>query len=298
MWQPAAEHMNDAWKYVGACLHDCFHALPVHVGRLSDSEVCGSVRAEACSSGGSNWKLTLRGDRESLIDFCAAPKLWVERGGGGGGESSTVQTSWEALGREERQTDRRGHKGSEKRGSGRKGMKGNARERGNGRLDGNWASVKESERERTREGGSDLSGSDGVNICSIPPNPVPGSRSKQGVCALRGRREAKEKAGRHLYRLVWRRHRKAQETLLLLLLLLLQAFETETLLFFAGELGKKVKARAPNGSNKRADKWVERSNQELQSSLAKRGHENWVWDREREKGGWSGNPNWLRKPLK
>lgn len=41
----------------------------------------------------------------------------------------------------------------EKKGSGRKGMKGNVRERGNGRLDGNGASAKQSERERTEEGG-------------------------------------------------------------------------------------------------------------------------------------------------
>lgn len=32
-------------------------------------------------------------------------------------------------------------------------MKGNVRERGNGRLDGNCASVKETERARTQEGG-------------------------------------------------------------------------------------------------------------------------------------------------
>lgn len=66
-------------------------------------------------------------------------------------------------------TDNQGHKGDEKKGgsSGGEGMKGNVREGGNGRLDGN----REPEREKDPGRGSDLSCSDGVNICSIPPIP-------------------------------------------------------------------------------------------------------------------------------
>lgn len=69
-------------------------------------------------------------------------------------------------------TDNQGHKGDEKKGgggSGGEGMKGNEGEGGNGRLDGNRKHVKEPEREKDPGRGSDLSCSDGVNICSIPP---------------------------------------------------------------------------------------------------------------------------------
>lgn len=70
-------------------------------------------------------------------------------------------------------TDNQGHKGDEKKGggSGGEGMKGNVGEGGNGRLDGNREHVKEPERGKNARRGSDLSGSDGVNICSIPPIP-------------------------------------------------------------------------------------------------------------------------------
>lgn len=52
-----------------------------------------------------------------------------------------------------RGTDNQGHKGDEKKGSGKEGIKGSVREGGNGRLDGNRAHVKEPERGRTQEGG-------------------------------------------------------------------------------------------------------------------------------------------------
>lgn len=68
-------------------------------------------------------------------------------------------------------TDNQGHKGDEKKGGGSGGerMKGNVGEGGNGRLDGNREHVKETEKEESAGRGSDLSCSDGVNICSIPP---------------------------------------------------------------------------------------------------------------------------------
>lgn len=71
-------------------------------------------------------------------------------------------------------------------------MKGNVRERGNGRLDGNWASVKERKRKKAGRG-SDLSGSDGVNICSIPPI-LCQSLDQSGACVLwKGHKEPEEK---------------------------------------------------------------------------------------------------------
>lgn len=129
--------------------------------------------------------------------------LWRHRiqwrgGGGGGGEAWPISTDSlrsQEKGREDERegTDRQAHKGSEKKGSSREGMKGNLRERGNGRLNGNWASVKESERERTQEGGSDLSGSDGVNICSIPPILCQGPDQSRACVLWKRYREPKKK---------------------------------------------------------------------------------------------------------
>lgn len=72
-------------------------------------------------------------------------------------------------------------------------MKGNVRERGNGRLDGNRAGAKESERERTQEGGA-ICLAQMESIFAPFHQSCARVRIKAGrVCSEKGRREPGEK---------------------------------------------------------------------------------------------------------
>lgn len=137
----------------------CLHTLPLHVRGLADAKVCSRFKAVACSSTYNTWRWhifiwtggnpNIEIEKNAMDWYLCGLLTQLRRGEPWPNSTDSLRT----LSRDERETDRRGHKRREKKGSSRKGMKGNVRERGNGRLDGNSASVKERERERTQEGG-------------------------------------------------------------------------------------------------------------------------------------------------
>jgi len=188
--------MNIIWRYVGTLSWRPSHFACARFQGQRDEKVCSRLKAAAYV-----WTYSaLRCE----IFMCVKSKLaWDSEGCGlnsvGAAERRRRRgLDWKHWQPEksrvegERESDRHGHKRGEKKGSCRKGMKGNVRERGNGRLEGNRASVKQSKREGAQEGGSDLFGSDGVNICWIPPILCQGADQSRASALWTNHREPAE----------------------------------------------------------------------------------------------------------